>query len=86
MKFSTHARIRMGQRGITDRLVRLAQRHGRVDGDACILNVKELRAVLDDLDAERRTVMKAMDKGGLVVVEEDDTVVTTYNITERLRR
>ena len=86
MKFSTHARIRMGQRGIPDRMIDLARKHGRIVGDQWVLDIREAKSVLDALDAERSALMKVIDKGGVVVVEEDDTVVTAYNITEKLRR
>ena len=86
MKFSGHARIRMGQRGIPGRLIELARKHGRIEGDQWVLDRKEARAILDELDAERSELLRVIDKGGVVVVEEDNTVVTAYNITERLRR
>lgn len=86
MKFSTHARIRMGQRGIPDRMIELARKHGRIEGDQWVLDIREAKAALDQVMVERAALLKVIDKGGLVVIEEDDTVVTAYNITERLRR
>ena len=86
MKFSKHAVIRMGQRGIPGRLIELARKHGRIDGDRWILDLKEARAALDAVMADRSALLKVIDKGGVVVVEEDNTVVTAFNITERLRR
>ena len=86
MKFSRHARIRMGQRGIPGRMIELARKHGRIEGDQWVLDIREARAALDQVMAERAALLKVIDKGGVVVVEEDDTVVTAYNITERLRQ
>jgi hypothetical protein len=86
MKFSQHARIRMGQRGIPGRMIELARKHGRIEGDQWVLDRREARAALEALMAERAALLKVIDKGGVVVVEEDNTVVTTYNITERMRR
>jgi hypothetical protein len=85
MKYTRHARLRMGQRGIPDRMVELALRHGRIEGDRRVLDRREARLVLDSLDAERAALMKVIDKGGLAVVESADTIVTTYNLTERQR-
>ena len=85
MKLSRHARIRMGQRGIPARMIELARRHGRVEGDQWVLDRREALSVLDEVNAERAALLKVIDKGGVVVVEEDDTIVTTFNITERRR-
>lgn len=86
MRFSRHARIRMGQRGIPGRMIELARKHGRIEGDQWVLDIREAKAALDQVMAERAALLKVIDKGGVVVVEEDDTVVTAYNITEKLRR
>lgn len=86
MRFSRHARIRMGQRGIPGRMIELARKHGRIEGDQWVLDIREAKAALDQVMVERAALLKVIDKGGLVVIEEDDTVVTAYNITERLRR
>lgn len=85
MKLSKHARIRMGQRGIPGGMIELARKHGRIEGDQWVLDRREARAALDGLMAERAALLKVLDKGGVVVVEEDNVVVTTYNITERRR-
>jgi hypothetical protein len=76
----------MGQRGIPGRMIELARKHGRIEGDQWVLDRREARAALDQVMAERAALIKVIDKGGVVVVEEDNVVVTTYNITERLRR
>ena len=86
MTLTKHARIRMGQRGIPGRMIELARKHGRIEGDQWVLDRREARAALEELMVERAALLKVIDKGGVVVVEEDDTIVTTYNITERLRR
>lgn len=76
----------MGQRGIPGRMIELARKHGRIEGDQWVLDIREAKAALDQVMAERAALLKVIDKGGVVVVEEDDTVVTAYNITEKLRR
>ena len=86
MTLTKHARIRMGQRGIPGRMIELARKHGRIEGDQWVLDRREARAALEELMVERAALLKVNDKGGVVAVEEDDTIVTTYNITERLRR
>jgi hypothetical protein len=67
-------------------MIELARKHGRIEGDQWVLDIREAKAALDQVMAERAALLKVIDKGGVVVVEEDDTVVTAYNITEKLRR
>lgn len=73
-------RARMSQRGIPGELVDLVQRHGRDERGKTVLNKRDLRGLLDDVRSLQRVVMKALDKGGLVVVESDGALITTYNI------
>ena len=74
-----HFRARMAQRGISGDLVELVRRYGRDDKDRLILSRKDLRGLLDQMRDLQRVVMKALDKGGLVVVEADGALITTYN-------
>jgi hypothetical protein len=67
-------------------MIELARKHGRIEGDQWVLDIREAKAALDQVMAERAALLKVIDKGGVVVVEADDTVVTAYNITEKLRR
>jgi hypothetical protein len=67
-------------------MIELARKHGRIEGDQWVLDIREAKAALDQVMAERAALLKVIDKGGVVVVEEDDTVVTAYNITDKLRR
>lgn len=83
MKISAHAQMRMGQRGIPAALLGLVRKHGRVDGDRVVLDRREAKALLDQITAERAALLKVIDKGGIAVVEQGETIVTTYNLTER---
>ncbi len=85
MKYTRHARLRMGKRGIPDRMVEMALRYGRIEGDRRVLDRREARSILNSLDAERAALVKVIDKGGLAIVESTDTIVTAYNLTERQR-
>jgi len=73
-----HMDSRMNQRGIPAALVDLVLLHGRWDGDACKLDRKELCKLKEDVEALRSTVVKALDKGGLAVVEAGGALITTY--------
>jgi hypothetical protein len=82
MHVSQHAQQRMTQRGISRRLVDFTLRHGRVDGDKHILDRNESRRLIDALEEELRLAKRVLDKGGVTVVEGDDTLITAYNVSE----
>ena len=86
VRVSQHAGQRMNQRGISRRLVEFALRHGRVEGNKHILDRNESRRVIDALMEELRLAKRALDKGGIAVVEGGATLVTTYNLATRARR
>ena len=81
MHISQHAGQRMNQRGISRRLVDFALRHGRIEGDKHILDRNESRRIIDELQEELRLAKRALDKGGITVVEGGDTLITAYNLT-----
>jgi hypothetical protein len=70
---------RMSQRGIPQRLVCFALKHGRVEGDRHVLDRREAVRVVDSLQAELRLAMQILDKGGITVVEDNGSVITTWN-------
>ena len=86
VRVSRHAGQRMNQRGISRRLVDFALRHGRVEGNKHILDRIASRRVIDALMEELRLAKRALDKGGIAVVEGGNTLVTTYNLATRARR
>jgi hypothetical protein len=75
-----HMQARMSQRGISGELVQLVQRHGRDEQGKLVLNRRDLRSLLNDVRNLQKVVLKALDKGGLVVVEAEGTLITTYNV------
>jgi hypothetical protein len=79
MRYTLHSRQRMAQRGIPQRLVEFALRHGRIEGDRHVLDRKESRRVVNSMQQELRLALHVLDKGGITVVEGDDAVITTFN-------
>ena len=77
---------RMSQRGIPGDLVELVRQFGRDDEDRLILNRKDLHGLLCELRGLERNVLKALDKGGVVVVEAGGALITTYNLDSFDRR
>ena len=81
MHISHHAAQRMRQRGIPQRLVDFALRHGRIEGNKRVLDRNESRRLIDDLEEELRLAKRVMDKGGITVVDGGDTLITAYNLS-----
>ncbi len=83
MAKTKHFSARISQRGIREATVRLAQKHGCPHGDKLILGKKQIRAVLEALDQERKELIRAMDKGGVIVVESCGDLITAYDFESR---
>jgi hypothetical protein len=79
MTKTKHYLARISQRGIRESTVQLAQQHGIPQGNKLVLGRKQIRSVLDALDRERKELIRAMDKGGVIVVECGGTLVTAYD-------
>lgn len=73
-----HMDARMNQRGIPGTLVDLVLSHGNWVGDACKLDRKDLCKLKAEVELLRSTVLKALDKGGLAVIEAGGALVTAY--------
>ena len=81
MSKTIHIQKRMSQRGITNNLLNLALAFGSpITNDKYVLNKKGCQNLIDSLRHIERIAVKAMDKGGLVVVKQGDSLITTYNL------
>jgi hypothetical protein len=79
MQFTRHAHQRMTQRGITRAMIDLVLEFGEVEQDKAILDKKHAQQLIRELEEKLRTAKKILDKGGCVVVEADNAILTTYN-------
>ncbi len=79
-KSTKHMQGRMSQRAIKSDLVQLTQQFGHRDGDKVVLTKKSLVMLQSELDSLKKTVQEALKKGGVVVVESGDTMITTYRL------
>jgi len=79
MAKTKHYGARISQRGIRERTVELAQQHGIPHGDKLVLGRKQIRFVLEAIDRERKELIRAMDKGGVIVVESGGALITAYD-------
>lgn len=76
-----HFKGRMSQRAITQDLVDLTLRFGFMHDDGkVVLNRKALSSLMDQLRSLQRSAQKAMEKGGIVVVAENGSLITTYRL------
>jgi len=79
LRKTLHFIQRSSQRGIRQDLALLAWHFGRAEGDRFVLGRKEILHLMGELDRQRRLLVKALDKGGLTVVADGETLVTVYS-------
>ena len=79
MNTTHHAQGRMAQRGISRKMVEYVLTKGTPNKDKVIMGKKEALHILEALQEEQRLVKKILDKGGVVVVANGNTCITTYN-------
>jgi hypothetical protein len=79
MTKTKHFGDRIQQRGIRVKTVELARQYGIPDGDKLVLGRKQIRTRLNELDQERKELIRAMDKGGVIVVECGGALITAYD-------
>ena len=81
MSKTRHIQKRMSQRGISNDLLNLALAFGSpTSSGKHILNKKGCQNLINSLRHIEKIAIKAMDKGGLVVIKQGDTLITTYNL------
>lgn len=80
MHTTRHFAQRMSQRGVSREMVELVRDYGVSQGDKLVLGRRDAAKVIDRLMRQLRTLKKIQDKGGLVVVETEDSLITTYNL------
>lgn len=78
MARTRHMQQRMGQRGVTNRLVEVTSQYGTDHGDRIVLSRKNAEELLAGLDTLRKDLLKIHEKGGLVVIESGETQITVY--------
>ncbi len=85
VKTTKHSLARMSQRGLPKKLVDLAFEFGKEQGDRLILNRKATQKLINEIDGMRKELLKVIDKGGMTLVVDNDTLITAYN-TNSYRR
>lgn len=85
MVTTKHCQARMSQRGLPKRLLDIVLEFGKDSGDKLILNKKATQKVLDEIDTIKKELLKIMDKGGVTLVLDNDTLITAYNTSSYKR-
>lgn len=85
MHTTVHARKRMSQRGISREIVELVLEYGEIQQDKVILGRKDAQRWLAKLQRDMKVIKKILDKGGVVVVADSESVITTYNYKQPRR-
>lgn len=79
-RITRHAHQRMEQRGISREMVDIVLTYGTRRHDCkVILEYKKVQDLIFKKEQEMKVLKKISDKGGLVVVADNNSVITTYN-------
>ena len=86
MEITQHIQQRMSQRGVSNQMVEMVLRHGRLEQDKYVLDRREALSLLEEFNREAQVLKKILDKGGVTVVADEGALITTYNCIGRRRR
>ncbi len=70
----------MSQRAIRTDLLEFALQYGFPQGEKTVLNEKAIHSVLLELKRLEKTALEAQKKGGIVVVQSGEMLITTYRL------
>jgi Domain of unknown function (DUF4258) len=79
MRTTIHAQQRMSQRGINRSMVDLCLEHGKIDRNKVLLGRKDAEDLLAEMQDRMKVLKKIIDKGGITVISDNNTLITTYN-------
>lgn len=86
LNLTLHLDRRMNQRAVTRPMLDLALQHGEILGDRCVLSRKAIEARMRDLEKEMSQLRDLHQKGGIVVVVEGDTILSTWRLPKQKTR
>jgi hypothetical protein len=80
MSKTRHIQQRMSQRGIQQSMIDMTLAYGEDHGDKIILNRKGIDCILNEIEKLKKCALNLRKKGGLVVVDVENTLLTTYSL------
>ncbi|OYQ73683.1 hypothetical protein B9T18_09470 [Wohlfahrtiimonas chitiniclastica] len=69
----------MSQRGITQDMIDFTLNFGEITNDKWFTNKKTLQKSIKQLEQQIKMAKRLLDKGGIVVVAADETLLTAYD-------
>lgn len=79
MNKTKHIDQRMNQRGITKDMIDFTITHGEIKNDKWFTNKKILQKSIQQLEKQLKVAKRLLDKGGIVVVSDENSLITTYD-------
>jgi hypothetical protein len=86
MKKTRHFEVRQNQRGVSDHMLDLILEFGDTLGDRVYLDKKKVEKLIDEMRRFDKELKRISDKNGIIVVIEDDSMITTFPIYKRIHR
>ena len=86
MAKTKHIQKRMSQRSIKNEMLSLVAKYGVKHGDKRVLNRKACDSLLAEINSIKKHVAKAKERGGYILVEEDEKWITAYALDSYSRK
>ena len=83
MKTTKHMRCRMSQRGIRSSVINAVCQFGKHYGDKIIVTGDDARGLSKCCEDYKRVFDQVAEKGGYVVIEKDNVLITAYRYQTR---
>lgn len=80
MSKTRHIQKRMSQRSIQQSMIDMTLDYGEPHGDKVILNRKGIDCILKEIEKLKKSALNLRKKGGLVVVDVENTLLTAYSL------
>jgi len=78
MHETLHLNQRARQRGITNKMIELTLEFGSRKADKICLGIRRIKKLLQTHKDLKTDLLKILDKGGLIVVFANESIVTAY--------
>jgi len=78
MNETHHIKKRSRQRGITKEMIDLTLYYGKRSGDKIKLGVRQIKDLIKKDNSLKPQLLKILDKGGLIVIFSETTLITAY--------
>ena len=84
MTATQHCIKQMHNRGITNAMIQMVQLFGYQVGDRVVMDKRQIKELLAEINELRHQLIKMYEKGGVAVVEKNGRLITTFAIQDRV--